>query len=237
VRSALEWAEVRALAGDGVSEREIARRLGINRRMVARLARGEEPPRSRPAPAGLKLDRPALLGRADGVLQPRADDRGVLEGHMRAFECWAGCRASASTTTCARSSPAARATRSPGIPGSCTCAATTASTPAPVRRRARARRARSRPACAPSRAASGRRVAAPHGRARSAPRRPARRRRQQAPPRERALTRRRAPCRGVRGAAAVAAGPLRLVRAALDAGADRRLPASRPLLLRGAGGR
>jgi hypothetical protein len=89
VRSALEWARVRALAGDGVSEREIARRLGINRRMVARVARGEEPPRSRPAPAGSKLDRPALLGRADGVLQPRADDRGVLEGHMRAFE-WLG---------------------------------------------------------------------------------------------------------------------------------------------------
>jgi short-subunit dehydrogenase len=31
VRSALEWAQVRALAAEGVSEREIARRLGINR--------------------------------------------------------------------------------------------------------------------------------------------------------------------------------------------------------------
>lgn len=29
VRRALEWAHVRALAGDGLSEREIARRLGI----------------------------------------------------------------------------------------------------------------------------------------------------------------------------------------------------------------
>ena len=38
----MEWAQVRALVADGVSEREIARRLGINRRTVARLARSEE---------------------------------------------------------------------------------------------------------------------------------------------------------------------------------------------------
>jgi DNA-binding CsgD family transcriptional regulator len=38
VRSALEWAQVRALVADGVSQREIAARLGINRRTVARLA-------------------------------------------------------------------------------------------------------------------------------------------------------------------------------------------------------
>jgi transcriptional regulator with XRE-family HTH domain len=56
VRSALEWAQVRALAADGVSQREIAARLGINRRTVARLARSEEPPGYRRAPAGSKLD-------------------------------------------------------------------------------------------------------------------------------------------------------------------------------------
>jgi transposase len=56
VRSALEWAQVRALAADGVSEREIARRLGMNRRTVARLARSEEPPRYRRVSAGSKLD-------------------------------------------------------------------------------------------------------------------------------------------------------------------------------------
>jgi transposase len=39
-----------------VSEREIARRLGINRRTVARLARSEEPLRYRRAPAGSRLD-------------------------------------------------------------------------------------------------------------------------------------------------------------------------------------
>jgi transposase len=56
VRSALEWAQVRALAADGVSQREIARRLGINRRTVARLAGSDEPPRYRRAPVGSKLD-------------------------------------------------------------------------------------------------------------------------------------------------------------------------------------
>jgi transposase len=56
VRSALEWAQVRALAADGISGREIAQRLGINRRTVARLLAGDEPPRYRRAPAGSQLD-------------------------------------------------------------------------------------------------------------------------------------------------------------------------------------
>lgn len=56
MRSALEWAQVRALAADGVSEREIARRLGLNRRTVARLAGLAEPPRYRRERAGSKLD-------------------------------------------------------------------------------------------------------------------------------------------------------------------------------------
>jgi transposase len=57
VRSALEWAQVRALAVDGVSRREIACRLGMNRRTVARLLGSEEPPRYRRAPVGSQLDR------------------------------------------------------------------------------------------------------------------------------------------------------------------------------------
>jgi transposase len=56
VRSALEWAQVRALVADGISEREIARRLAMNRRTVARLARSEEPPRYRRAASGSQLD-------------------------------------------------------------------------------------------------------------------------------------------------------------------------------------
>jgi transposase len=56
VRSALEWAQVRALAADGVSQHEIARRLGINRRTVKRLVDADEPPRYERAPSGSMLD-------------------------------------------------------------------------------------------------------------------------------------------------------------------------------------
>jgi transposase len=56
VRSALEWARVRALAADGVSQREIAARLGINRRTVRRLVEADEPPRYERAPMGSMLD-------------------------------------------------------------------------------------------------------------------------------------------------------------------------------------
>jgi hypothetical protein len=45
VRGALEWAQVRALATDGVSQREIAARLGIDRRTVRRLVCADESPR------------------------------------------------------------------------------------------------------------------------------------------------------------------------------------------------
>jgi transposase len=59
----LEWAQVRALAADGISQREIAERLGINRRTVVRLARSDEPPRYRRTPTGSQLDplEPVLL--------------------------------------------------------------------------------------------------------------------------------------------------------------------------------
>ena len=74
MRSALEWARVRALAADGVSQREIARRFGISRNTVRRLAEADEPPRYRRAPAGSMLD----------PLEP------VLE---RLLEDWPGIRA------------------------------------------------------------------------------------------------------------------------------------------------
>ena len=57
MRSALEWAQVRVLAADGVSQREIAGRLGINRRTVARLLASDVPPSYRRAPTGSQLDR------------------------------------------------------------------------------------------------------------------------------------------------------------------------------------
>ena len=66
MRSALEWAQVRALAADGVSQREVARRLGISRNTVRRLAEADQPPRYLRAPAGPMLDplvsRPGLRG-------------------------------------------------------------------------------------------------------------------------------------------------------------------------------
>jgi transposase len=52
----MEWAQVRALAADGVSQREIAARLGINRRTVARLVAASEPPRYSRARSGSMLD-------------------------------------------------------------------------------------------------------------------------------------------------------------------------------------
>ena len=56
MRSALEWAQVRTLAAEELSQREIARRLGINRRTVVRLAGSEEPPRYRRPALGSQLD-------------------------------------------------------------------------------------------------------------------------------------------------------------------------------------
>ena len=56
MRSAVEWAQVRAMAADGVSQREIARRLGINRRTVRRLVEADQPRRYERAPAGSLLD-------------------------------------------------------------------------------------------------------------------------------------------------------------------------------------
>jgi transposase len=52
----LEWAQVKAMAADGVSQRQIAARLGINRRTVRRLLEAEEPPAYRRPPGGSKLD-------------------------------------------------------------------------------------------------------------------------------------------------------------------------------------
>jgi transposase len=56
VRSVLEWAQVRALVADGLSQREIARQLGVSRNTVRRLVEAEAPPRYSRAPAGSMLD-------------------------------------------------------------------------------------------------------------------------------------------------------------------------------------
>jgi transposase len=50
------WRNIRTLAQQGVSQREIARVLGINRRTVARMLAAQEPPRYKRKPAGSQLD-------------------------------------------------------------------------------------------------------------------------------------------------------------------------------------
>lgn len=52
VHSAVGWAKVRAMAADGDSQREIAARLGIDRRTVKRLVEASEPLRYERAAAG-----------------------------------------------------------------------------------------------------------------------------------------------------------------------------------------
>ncbi|HEY1711527.1 MAG TPA: helix-turn-helix domain-containing protein [Solirubrobacteraceae bacterium] len=67
VVSALEWAEIRALASDGVSQRQIAKRLGVHRRTVARALASDAPPRYLRAPAGSQLD--PLMPVSEGLLR------------------------------------------------------------------------------------------------------------------------------------------------------------------------
>jgi transposase len=79
VRSALEWAQAKALAADGVSQREIARRLGINRRTVKRMLESDAPPSYRRAPQGSKVDRfeaviRATLEECPDIKAPRMTD-------------------------------------------------------------------------------------------------------------------------------------------------------------------
>jgi hypothetical protein len=51
-----KWKAARKLAAEGYSQREIASRLGINRRTAARLIAADSPPRYRRATAGSMLD-------------------------------------------------------------------------------------------------------------------------------------------------------------------------------------
>ena len=88
MRSALEWAEVKAMAADGVSTSEIARRLGINWRTAARLVAASEPPSYSRVAAGSMLDplEPVLrelIDRFEDIKAPRVteilrDDHGYM---------------------------------------------------------------------------------------------------------------------------------------------------------------
>ena len=79
MRSALEWAEVKAMAADGVSTSEIARRLGINWRTAARLVAAAEPPSYSRAPTGSMLDPlesvlRELIDRFEDIKAPRVTE-------------------------------------------------------------------------------------------------------------------------------------------------------------------
>jgi transposase len=79
VRSALEWAQAKVMAADGISQREIARRLGINRRTVKRMLESDGPPRYARARRGSMLDplEPVLRGLLEdwpGIKAPRVTD-------------------------------------------------------------------------------------------------------------------------------------------------------------------
>lgn len=56
MRTVMEWARVRELVAKGLSQRQIAEDLGMNRRTVARLAASPGPPRYQRVPAGSALD-------------------------------------------------------------------------------------------------------------------------------------------------------------------------------------
>ncbi len=74
--NASDWWEVRRLAQAGTSQREIAVRLGINRRTVAKMATTAEPPSADPALRGSQLDPlmlaiGAALAQQPGMQAPR----------------------------------------------------------------------------------------------------------------------------------------------------------------------
>jgi hypothetical protein len=81
VRDVSEWAQVRALAADGVSQREIAARLGMNRRTVKRLSEAAQPPCYRREATGSMLD-PVdavlrrLVSEHEDIKAPRVTDGG-----------------------------------------------------------------------------------------------------------------------------------------------------------------
>ena len=84
MRQAMEWASVRELSAAGVSQRQIAERLAMNRRTVARLAGASEPPRYRRGPAGSAVDahEPLIrdvLAEWPAIKAPRMTE--ILRGH------------------------------------------------------------------------------------------------------------------------------------------------------------
>ena len=83
---------MRALAADGVSQRGIAARLGINRRTVRRLAEASEPPRYERAAVGSMLDPLVpvigrLLEECPGIKAPRVTETLQGRGGTLLLDC------------------------------------------------------------------------------------------------------------------------------------------------------
>jgi transposase len=74
-----KWAAARKLAAEGYSQREIAQRLDINRRTVARLIAADAPPRYRRAPQGSMLDPLEPVMRTVLSERPGIDAPGMTE--------------------------------------------------------------------------------------------------------------------------------------------------------------
>ena len=84
MRSAMDWAQARTLAAEGHSQREIASRLGINRRTAKRLIEADEPPRYRRQATGSMLDRlepviARVLSECPEIRAPRMSE--ILRDH------------------------------------------------------------------------------------------------------------------------------------------------------------
>jgi transposase len=77
--SGSDWWEVRRLAQAGMSQREIAVRLGINRRTVAKMTATAEPPTTDPALRGSQLDPLMLAIDAALAQQPGMQAPGMTE--------------------------------------------------------------------------------------------------------------------------------------------------------------
>jgi transposase len=88
VVSALEWAEIRVLAKDGGSQRQIARRLGIHRRTVARALATDTPPSC--AGAGGVGVGPVDAGHHGGVAGLAGDQSARLTEMLRDEHDYAG---------------------------------------------------------------------------------------------------------------------------------------------------
>ena len=95
IASARRWQDVKRLAGEGASQREIAKQLQINRRTVAKMAAAEAPPqasRRRGSQLDSLMDTIAeALSKEPQISAPQLTERLRIEHGYRAL--WISCAA------------------------------------------------------------------------------------------------------------------------------------------------